>query len=291
MTFSCFCFSFFAVNILRDLVATGSFVCICIIVSLSKNNPFKSHIIGEIDRYYSEILSNNDSYLFKNSLYDNITINETLLNDNIFNDTDNLLNKNSIENINNISPSIFNYKIIFKRKLESDSFCADIYDSFKRNNGKKLSYIFDLNYETIYGISIALLIVTLINIILVSTIWIMLIFSYKMTGLIPQIIGAVIILFWIAKFILFLLLFHFIEKSDIEKYDDFLDCRHVRKSYFKKFNNIEKFRKCFIGFTVFNLLSEIFDKINNLFEACIEGPKLVKKINPSVLSSSTDNIK
>ena len=119
----------------------------------------------------------------------------------------------------------------------------------------------------------------------------MLILSYKLTGLIPNIIGYVSILLGIAKFILFILLFHFIENGDIEKYDDFLDCRHVRTSYFKKFNDIEKFRKCFISFTILNLLSEIFDKVNNLFEACINGAELIANINPPVLSPSIDTIK
>ena len=200
-------------------------MCICIIVSLSKSNPFKYHIIRDIDRYYSEILANNDTYSFKNSKYDNIIINETLLKEKMFNDTDILSDENAIEDINNISPNIFNYKKFFKRKLESDFFGADIYDSFVRNNGRKLSYIFDFNYETIYGISIALLIVILVHTVSTSIIWVMLIFSYKLTGLIPNIIGYVSLLSWISKFILFILLFHFIENGDIEKYDDFLDCR------------------------------------------------------------------
>ena len=265
-------------------------MCICIIVSLSKSNPFKYHIIRDIDRYYSEILANNDTYSFKNSKYDNIIINETLLKEKMFNDTDILSDENAIEDINNISPNIFNYNKFFKRKLESDFFGADIYDSFVRNNGRKLSYIFDFNYETIYGISIALLIVILVHTVSTSIIWVMLIFSYKLTGLIPNIIGYVSLLSWIAKFILFILLFHFIENGDIEKYDDFLDCKHVRKSYFKKFNDIEKFRKCFISFTILNLLSEIFVKVNNLFEAMINVAQLLAKNNPA-LSSSTDNIK
>ena len=163
-------------------------------------------------------------------MYDNIIINETLLKEKMFNDIDTLSNENVIEDINNISPSIFNYKKFFKRKLESDSFCTDIYYSFVRNNGRKLSYIFDFNYETIHGISIALLIVILCHIVSTSTIIVMFILSYKLTGLIPNIIGYVSMLLWIAKFILFILLFHFIENGDIEKYDDFLDCRHVRTS-------------------------------------------------------------
>lgn len=88
MTFSCFCASSCAVKILMNLAESGSFICICIIVSLSKRNPFKSQIIGEINRYYFKILANNDSYSFNNSMNDNITIDE--MKEKMFNDTDTL---------------------------------------------------------------------------------------------------------------------------------------------------------------------------------------------------------
>ena len=287
----CFSVIFFAVKLIIFLLEVCSFVCICIIVSMSKSNPFKSHIIGDIDRYYSYPFSNDDTYSFKNSTHDSTSISTTLLKEKIFNDHDILANENAFEDINNSSHNIFNYKKMFKRKLESSSFCTDLHDSLVRNNGKKLSYIFDLNYETIYGVSIALLVVILVHIVLTAICFVMLMCACKLTGLVPNIIGIFTILFWIAKFILFILLFHYIENGDIEKYDDFLDCKYVRTSYFKKFHNIEKFRKCFIGFTILNLLAEIFDKVNNLLEACIQGAEIVQNLPPRALGVSTVNIK
>ena len=44
------------------------------------------------------------------------------------------------------------------------------------------------------------------------------------------------------------------EKSDIERYDDFLDCKNVRVKTFKKIAGITKLRNCFYTFVVFNVI-------------------------------------
>ena len=67
--------------------------------------------------------------------------------------------------------------------------------------------------------------------------------------------------------VLSILLFFYIEKGDINKYDDFLDCPNVKKKFFKQFSDTEKLRKCFLAFAVFNLTSEFIDKILLLCEA------------------------
>ena len=59
--------------------------------------------------------------------------------------------------------------------------------------------------------------------------------------------------------VLSVLLFFYIEKGDINKYDEFLDCPNVKKKFFKQ-------RKCFLAFTIFNLISEFIDKILLLCE-------------------------
>ena len=258
LSFLAKCFIF--VKVLEILADIGSFICVIIIVSISSKNSFKSHIIGNIERYYSYPSAYNETSALVNSMNDNIIIDETLLKKKMFDD--NL--SNEVEDIDKSSPSIFNYKKFLKRKLESDSFCGDMFNSFVKNNGRKLSYIFDLNYETIYGISLALFIVTLLFVALT----ILYIFcKKKMNECVLNIFAIIGILLWITKFVLFILLFHYIENGDIEKYDDFLDCKYVRTKYFKKFNDVEKLRKCFIAFTVFNLLSEIFDRAEKLVEA------------------------
>ena len=37
--------------ILRFLIEIASFICVCILVSLSKNDPFEEHIIGNLSKY------------------------------------------------------------------------------------------------------------------------------------------------------------------------------------------------------------------------------------------------
>lgn len=111
----------------------------------------------------------------------------------------------------------------------------------------------------------------------------------KITKCIITTFGIFAIILWIAKFVLFILLFHFIEVGDIEKYDDFLDCKYVNRDYFKTFNDVEKFRECFIAFTVLNLLFEIFDKEEKLFQPPETGAKIEGEINNSnAVSSRTD---
>ena len=49
----------------------------------------------------------------------------------------------------NISSDNINNGNLFLRKLESKSFCSDIYESFVKNKNRTLSYIFEFNYNTI----------------------------------------------------------------------------------------------------------------------------------------------
>ena len=224
----------------------GAFICICIIVGLSSKNPFKSHIIGDIDSYF---------YSFSNSTFedDNSTLNHSDTKENITHDK-------------KIYQNFTNYKNLNLRRLVSDSFCTDIRESFVRNKMKRLSYIFDLNYEEIRGISIALLVIHLAFIPLVIIIGVC---RKNACGICSALF---VFLVWIAKFVLFIIFFHFFEKGDIGKFDDFLDCQGVKKEFFKKkFSSVNKLRKCFIAFTVFNLLSEIFGKVENLCEPFCEG--------------------
>ena len=71
---------------------------------------------------------------------------------------------------------------------------------------------------------------------------------------------------WISKFVLSLLLFYYIEKGDIEKYNEFLDCKYVKKDFFKKFDDIEKLVLIFEIFVYLNLISEIINKILDFVE-------------------------
>ena len=89
---------------------------------------------------------------------------------------------------------------------------------------------------------------------------------------------------WIAKFVLFLILFYFIENGDIEKYDNFLECKYVKGKYFEKFNDVNKLRKCFLAFGILNIISESLDKAVDLFELF----KKFLKNDSSILNASSN---
>ena len=286
MSSSCCCKINTCIKKLIFLIEFGAFICVCIIVSLSSSNPFKEHIIGNITIYYNSFGDDADSFS-GNSMYRNIPLNETLTSEEIYNDI--LSYDNISKDIIKTSSRLYNFKKLFKRKIESDSFCTDIHESFIRNNGKKLSHIFDLNYETIYGLCLALLLVMLAREAL-TIILIILICKDKYQKVAFIILGIIAILLWIAKFVLFIILFHYIENGDIEKYDDFLDCKNVRTEYFKNFTDVDKLRKCFIAFTVLNLLADIFDKVEKLFEPCGQQNLKIYPIVPSSANNSTTTI-
>ena len=148
--------------------------------------------------------------------------------------------------------------------MASDSFCTDIQESFIRNKGNKLSYIFNFRYQAIRKISIALTIVILSFIPLSIILSFILKKESNKKKLI--IISILILIFYIAKFVLSIILFHFIESGDIGKYNDFLDCKNVRKEFFKQFKDIVRLRKTFVAFAVLNIISESIDKAKELFE-------------------------
>lgn len=231
------------------LVDIAIFICVCVICSISSKNPFKKIRIGDITNYYkNEPIANiTENILYNNTIEHNNDYNEG---ENIIKLYSNLYSRNKSRNLK------------FLRKLTADSFCSDMHDSLVKNRGRSFEYIFDLNYGPIRGLSIAILVVNLSSI--------GLLFALGCCGKTMRIIMAIIvILAWIAKWILFILLFKNVENGDISKYDEFLDCPGVRVSFFeKKFSDIEKLRKTFLAFTVLNLLSEIFDKVRSLFEPC-----------------------
>ncbi len=145
------------------LVQLGIFICVCILSSLSSKEPFKSHIIGDINNYFYESSISTD----KQCICSNFTFNHTC--------TEEELN----QGCEDISLDKLKINRSFLRKLVSDSFCDDMHDSFVRNKDKKISYLFDLNYGLIRKFSITLLVLTLSNIPLT----ILLIFIFKCSKL------------------------------------------------------------------------------------------------------------
>ena len=212
---------------------TWIFICTCILCSLSSSNPLESHIIGNITNYFNTIPNNTFFAQQKDFVIPKYA------------------EKNNLR------------KYISRiRKLESDSFCSDMLYSFRTNQNKTISYIFDLNYSTVHIISIV--------IIGLSCGMYLIIIGFSCRGSSEgcwiYVIVLIYLLLWLGRMVLSVLLFFYIEKGDINKYDDFLDCPNVKKKFFKQFSDLEKLRKCFLAFTIFNLISEFIDKILLLCE-------------------------
>ena len=49
--------------ILRFLIEIASFICVCILVSLSKNDPFEEHTIGNLSKYFKNVLDQDNTTL------------------------------------------------------------------------------------------------------------------------------------------------------------------------------------------------------------------------------------
>ena len=252
-------------KLLDALVNLGIFVCVCILCSLSRKNPFKSHRIGDINIYFKP--TSNISRLFGHKcLCEDVTINRTCSEEEMSEGCKLISNDNS------------KFKRYYNRKLASGSFCSDMYESFVKNNGSKLSFLFDLNYGVILKLSIALLVVSLsyfvAGVIIAcckKNINNLKYYLYERVGWTKErcfflLIIFIVLTLWIGRIVLTILLFYYVENGDIQKYDEFLDCGSVKSKYFKKFSDVNKLRKCFLAFGVLNIISEVIGKAQELFE-------------------------
>ena len=112
------------------------------------------------------------------------------------------------------------------RQLVSTSFCLDIRDDFEKFKGSKLSSIFDLNYTKIKDISIANLVCSCVVLLFMVVCGIILpihekghlhISSERLSfflGLLGLLLFVLALLSYIARFILSIILFYFIEKGE-----------------------------------------------------------------------------
>lgn len=278
------------IKILKIVADILTFAATIYLTTLSSKDPFKSHIIGNFTNYFK--------------FYPNTTTNiETMCVCNNETYEHSCSKENILEGCLNISSDIIEFKPLLIRKLSSRSFCTDMQESFARNEGRRLEYIFDLRYKAIRNMSIALTIVTSVYaffdiIIIIFQIKICCnerkndfgAKTMKTKDRCPDIILGVVYLLneitEIAKFVLSLILYHFIESSDIEKYDDFLDCKNVKESFFEKFEDTDKLRKCFLAFAILNIISEILDKAEDLFKKCAEAEKNIDAEKNSDKNSS-----
>ncbi len=247
------CIMFF--NICIELAC---FICVCILCHISSKNPFKNHIIGDISNYFYIIEEKTDETPILDS--------NQIIGSNLDKARRRYI---SNENDTNIAPENKVSNKIFLRHLVSRLFCTEMQDYFIRFNGRKLSDIFDLNYEKIHKLSIAILVVSSIMIffyILICALHKIL----KKKVWIGSIIAVLALLLYIAKLVLSIILIYYIEKGDIEKYDDFLDCHNVRVTLFDKFSEISTLRKCSFAFLILNFVEQGIDKLQ---KCCDYGEK------------------
>ena len=86
------------------------FICVCILVSLSSKDPFKSHIIGSMSNYFNSYTETSTSSLVNMCICKNEIIRHSCTEENEFN------------GCFNITSDIVEFRPLFKRKLESGSF-------------------------------------------------------------------------------------------------------------------------------------------------------------------------
>lgn len=222
------------------------FICICILVNRSSKNPFENHVIGNLSNYfYGEDISTTE--ITNHSKSNNSIISQVNITKNILKEGKDI---SSVEN--------FERKIIL-RKLVADSFCSQIHDNFEKYKNRLLSNIFDLNYGKIKGICIAILVVFCMH----NLVTILFYIFIKEIG---SVLYVLIILLYIARFILSLILYYFMEKGDIQKYDDFLDCKKVKVKVFKKFSDVHIIKNCFFTFVIMNIINQGIEKIEKIIE-------------------------
>jgi len=252
---------------LKFFTELACFICICIICSLSRKNPFDTHSIRNLDLYFNDVVNTSNT----TNLIQDDNINKNLINKRLIK----MLPKNRYKKIN--LEKIANKKILL-RQLVSTSFCLDIREDFEKFKGYKLSSVFDLNYTKIKNISIANLVCSCVVLLFVIVFGILspihdkgyLHISSECLNCILVLLGLLLfvcaILSYFARFILSIILFYFIEKGDIEKYDEFLDCKNVKKEKFEDFCDITKLRNCCIAFLILNIIAQGIDQIEKFFD-------------------------
>ena len=226
------------------------------LTKLSKKDPFKNNFIGNISNYFYNYPE--DNILAEGGcICDNITLNYSCTEEDL------------LSGCKNITFEREYYRYFYLRRLGSLSFCSDIYQSFERNQGKKISYVFDLNYKSIRKFSLPLNIINIIFILLF-----LLLFLNDNCNITTYNFGSLSVFFfaaWVVKVILSILVYHYMEKGDIEKYNDFLKCSQSKKSFFTNLTDIENLRKIFDYFIYVNFASEIIDKIKDSYDLFIKN--------------------
>ncbi len=134
------------ISLLKWGCEIGIFITIWLLFKLSSENPFDNHIIGNLSNYFYDVENNS-------SIIDSISFNK--------NGQKNTTSSGYL--LNNTQKIIFSEHFIEKktnlRNLVAGSFCSEIRGYFDEFKGKKLSNIFDLNYDAIRKLTVAIVVV------------------------------------------------------------------------------------------------------------------------------------
>ena len=237
---------------LNSLSQAAISICtICLFFMVSKN-PFEREYIGDLSKYYYGYpdIKNNDKV------------------------AQTTLEQNRKYEYQNFTSNKYKNKKRLLRHLVSDSFCDEIHEELEKYKGKKFESIFDFNFNKIKALSIPIFIISCILIGMQVIIIILVCCFFKETepGCLKflECFACIYVIsypiLYIGRFILALIIFYYYEKSDLEKYDDFLECRSVKTNFFKKFSELDNFRNCFYAFLILNFIDQAIDKLDNLFE-------------------------
>ena len=253
------------INLSSDI---SSMFIIASVFHYKKKYEFQNYIIGNLTDYY--FISNNTNYNFMHESKSNtISSHYNYQNNNDLFGSNNNTNKNNNNNF-------------YFRKLVSKSFCHEIYNSFIEYKGKPLSYIFDFNLEILNRISIVLFIINFIFYIFYILIYYRIIISFlcpkfceKCTKKVDEFLGRkiikiIIMTLSIPKFVLFIIFLYYFEKGDLGKYENFLECKYVRKKYFSKFPDIDSLLRTYKAYWISTIISESSDKLEIIIEIIIE---------------------
>jgi len=254
------------ISLLKWGCEIGIFITIWLLFKLSSENPFDNHIIGNLSNYFYDVENNS-------SIINSISFNK--------NEQKNTTSSGYL--LNNTQKIIFSEHFIEKktnlRKLVAGSFCSEIRGYFDEFKGKKLSNIFDLNYDAIRKLTVAIVVVYCVCDVVTLT---ALCFDYgyfndKIYKIPAYVFKSLSISLIIGRFVLLLILFYYFEHSDIESYDNFLDCPRVKVKVFDEFSDVNGLRKSFYAFMILNVINQALDKGNELTEDNNDGENERKK--------------
>ena len=247
---------FLLIIILVEIIAS---LLIYILVGLSFKDPFKDHYIGDLSNYFYDVETSNNT-------------------------NNNSLNISSFNNYGNISSRYNIKKKLNLRNLVSKQFCSEMRENFIEFQGSKLEDLFDFKLGKIkllclISLGIQILSFLIFMVVMIALICIACKLKKNKEGTYEVNINSIdtflnlmtftkIIckIFNVALFVVALILYYQIDKSDLDKYDDFLDCENVKDKFFDEFSDANKLRKVFYIYLFVTITKQGIERLNQAFD-------------------------